>query len=202
MPATSPPPTCIRRSRVSPPAAFRCSPPRRITTPRARFTARRLAWSRESSSRHRRSIVLFRTVSVTAIAIGTAQYPTVTAAQYNVDVAMQQVKVAEVGACARPCRCRATSQQNNESSLATLSSFSASVLGQITVPIYQGGAEYSLIRQAKETPGAAAPQSRLSPAIRRASASCSSGRRPNCRKAQPGNGDEPGEGYRVRAQRR
>jgi hypothetical protein len=31
--------------------------------------------------------------------------------------------------------------------------FNAFVLGQLSVPIYQGGGEYSLIRQAKETLG-------------------------------------------------
>ena len=35
----------------------------------------------------------------------------------------------------------------------TVRRFNASVLGQLTVPIYQGGAEYSPIRQAKETLG-------------------------------------------------
>jgi outer membrane protein len=38
-------------------------------------------------------------------------------------------------------------------SLSTMESFSASVLGTLTIPIYQGGAEYSLIRQSKETLG-------------------------------------------------
>jgi outer membrane protein len=39
------------------------------------------------------------------------------------------------------------------SSLNTMESYNASVLGQLSVPIYQGGSEYSLIRQAKETLG-------------------------------------------------
>jgi outer membrane protein len=44
-------------------------------------------------------------------------------------------------------------QQSNEASLLTLKTFSASAVAQLVVPIYQGGAEYSLIRQAKETLG-------------------------------------------------
>ena len=44
-------------------------------------------------------------------------------------------------------------QQNNEGSLLGLKSFNALVLGQLSVPIYQGGSEYSLIRQNKETLG-------------------------------------------------
>jgi outer membrane protein len=39
------------------------------------------------------------------------------------------------------------------SSLSVMNSYNASVLGTLSVPIYQGGAEYSLIRQSKETLG-------------------------------------------------
>jgi outer membrane protein len=38
-------------------------------------------------------------------------------------------------------------------SLAIMESLSASIAAQLTVPIYQGGAEYSAVRQAKETLG-------------------------------------------------
>ena len=86
----------------------------------------------------------------TAVGIGTAQHPTVVAAQYSVDVATQQVKVAE-SALSPTVSLQGNVQQNNSTALATMQSFSASVLGQVTVPIYQGGSEYSLIRQAKET---------------------------------------------------
>jgi len=87
-----------------------------------------------------------------AVAVGVAESPTVIAAQYNVDVAMQQVKVAESG-LAPTVSVQGNVQQNYGSALATIQSFSASVLGQVSVPIYQGGSEYSLIRQAKETVG-------------------------------------------------
>ena len=98
----------------------------------------------------------------TAASIGAAQHPTVVAAQYNVDVATQQVKVAEA-ALAPTVSLQGNVQQQYGSALATLQSFSASLLGQITVPIYQGGSEYSLIRQAKETLG----QQRLNLAVAR-----------------------------------
>ena len=42
-------------------------------------------------------------------------------------------------------------QQSYEQSLTMYRSFGASAIAQLTVPIYQGGAEYSLIRQSKET---------------------------------------------------
>src|SRR5262249_59737588 len=43
--------------------------------------------------------------------------------------------------------------QQNESAENQLKTFNATGLAELTVPIYQGGAEYSLIRQAKETLG-------------------------------------------------
>ena len=39
----------------------------------------------------------------------------------------------------------------SNTSLTTLESFAASVAGQLTIPLYQGGTEYATIRQAKET---------------------------------------------------
>ena len=89
-----------------------------------------------------------------AVALASAGHPSVTSAQYNVDVALQQVKVAE-GAL-YPTLSLQGSFQKNYMALGTLNtyeSYSASVLGQLSVPIYQGGAEYSAIRQAKETLG-------------------------------------------------
>jgi outer membrane protein len=44
-------------------------------------------------------------------------------------------------------------QTPNAAVTTTLQVFNAFVQGQLTVPIYQGGAEYSTIRQAKETVG-------------------------------------------------
>jgi outer membrane protein len=87
-----------------------------------------------------------------AIGVATASHPTVASAQYNVDVAQQQVKVAE-GALYPTLSVQGSVLQSNESSLTSLKSFNALVLGQLSVPIYQGGSEYSLIRQAKETLG-------------------------------------------------
>ena len=88
----------------------------------------------------------------TAIGVATATHPTVTSAQYNLDAAQLQVKVAE-GALYPTLSLQTSAQQSNESSLTSLKSFNAAVLGQLSVPLYQGGAEYSLIRQAKETLG-------------------------------------------------
>ncbi len=87
-----------------------------------------------------------------AIAAGTALHPTVAAAQHNVDVAIHQVKVAE-GALYPSVTLQGSVQKNYEQALNSLESFSASVATQLSVPLYQGGSEYSAIRQAKETQG-------------------------------------------------
>src|SRR6478752_7088493 len=87
-----------------------------------------------------------------SVGVGTATHPAVTNAQYNVDAALLQVKVAE-GALYPTLALQGNVQQSYETSLLGLRTFNAAVIGQLTVPIYQGGAEYSLVRQAKETLG-------------------------------------------------
>jgi outer membrane protein len=89
-----------------------------------------------------------------AVSVASSSHPSVVTAEYNIDVAQQQVKVAE-GALAPTLSVTGNVQQNfmSASSLNVYQSYSASVLGTLSVPIYQGGAEYSLVRQAKETLG-------------------------------------------------
>ena len=87
-----------------------------------------------------------------AMAAGIAQNPVVTIAQHNVDVATHQVKVAE-GALYPTLSLQGSVQKNYELTLTSLQSFTASGSAQYSVPLYQGGAEYAAIRQAKETQG-------------------------------------------------
>ena len=88
-----------------------------------------------------------------SVGVATATHPAVTSAQYNVDAALLQVKVAE-GALYPTLSLQGNVLQSNEIGLNSSSRASTrAVLGQLSVPIYQGGAEYSLIRQAKETLG-------------------------------------------------
>jgi outer membrane protein len=89
-----------------------------------------------------------------AIAVGSANNPAVTTAEYNVDVALQQVKVAE-GQLYPTVTVQGSFNQNwlSTQALSVMKEYNASVLGTLSVPIYQGGAEYSAIRQAKETLG-------------------------------------------------
>jgi outer membrane protein len=89
-----------------------------------------------------------------AIDRGRVEHPTVNTAQYNVDVATHQVKIAE-GALAPTLSAigAVNKQYGSTQSLAVLETLNASLQAQLSVPIYQGGAEYAAIRQAKETLG-------------------------------------------------
>jgi outer membrane protein len=89
-----------------------------------------------------------------ALARAATQNPAITTAMFNVDVAVEQVKIAE--SALYPTLSLNGSMQKSygsATSLATLETLSGSVVGQLTVPIYQGGIEYATIRQAKETLG-------------------------------------------------
>jgi outer membrane protein len=87
-----------------------------------------------------------------AIARGRTEHPSITTAMYNVDVAALQVKVAE-GALYPTLAAVGNVQKSygSTANLAVLENLSASLGAQLTVPLYQGGAEYSVIRQSKET---------------------------------------------------
>src|SRR5256885_2189458 len=82
------------------------------------------------------------------------EHPSITVANYNVDVAVFQVKIAE-GALYPSLQLQGSVNKSfgSATNLNTLQNFSASIGGQLSVPIYQGGQEYATIRQAKETLG-------------------------------------------------
>jgi len=85
-----------------------------------------------------------------SVELGLTQNPNVTAAMFGIDVNYLQVKVNE-GALLPTVSLQASVQQSYEQTLTIYRSFGASAIAQVAVPIYQGGAEYSLIRQSKET---------------------------------------------------
>ena len=85
-----------------------------------------------------------------AVELSLIENPNVTAAMYGVDVNFLQVKVNE-GALLPSVTLQGSVQQAYEQTLISQRSFGASAIAQVNVPIYQGGAEYSLIRQSKET---------------------------------------------------
>ena len=87
-----------------------------------------------------------------AIAEGQSNSPSVLAAMYGVDVAELAVKISE-GALYPNVTLTASASYGGQPAYEVAHQGQASVLGQLTVPVYQGGAEFSAIRQAKETVG-------------------------------------------------
>jgi len=85
-----------------------------------------------------------------AVELSLIENPNVTAAMFGIDVNYLQVKINE-GALLPTVTFQAAVQQSYEQTLTVYRSFGASAIAQLSVPIYQGGAEYSLIRQSKET---------------------------------------------------
>ncbi|BAM89919.1 putative outer membrane protein TolC precursor [Bradyrhizobium oligotrophicum S58] len=76
--------------------------------------------------------------------------PSVTSAMYGIDVQYLQVRINE-GALLPTVNLQAQAQQSYESSIQSYRGFSASAVASVNVPIYNGGAEYALIRQSKES---------------------------------------------------
>ena len=85
-----------------------------------------------------------------AVELSLIENPNVTASMYGIDVQFLQVKVNE-GALLPTVTAQVVVQQAYEQQLQVFRSFGASAIAQVNVPIYQGGAEYSLIRQSKES---------------------------------------------------
>src|SRR6195256_3315433 len=120
-----------------------------LTTTRANF--RRIIGDEPQALAPGSPVDRFLPPSLTgAVELGLTQNPNVTAAMFGIDVSYLQVKVAE-GALLPTVTLQASVQQSNEQTLAISRSFGASAIAQLSVPVYQGGAEYSLIRQSKET---------------------------------------------------
>lgn len=82
--------------------------------------------------------------------ISLAENPNVTAAMYGIDVNFLNVKVNE-GALFPTVTLQASVQKGWQQTITSVRQFSASAVAQVSMPVYQGGAEYSLIRQSKET---------------------------------------------------
>lgn len=87
-----------------------------------------------------------------AVAAGVAENPSVTAAMFGVDVASLQVKIAE-GALYPTLALQGNIQQQYDSNILTPKLFTETGSVNLSIPIYQGGAEFSAIRQNKENLG-------------------------------------------------
>lgn len=86
-----------------------------------------------------------------AVDTGLTRHPAILASGYNVDTASFNVKVIE-GELLPTVGLQASVSHDNEYVGDTFTT-SAQVLGVVNVPIYEGGATYSRVRQAKETLG-------------------------------------------------
>jgi outer membrane protein len=85
-----------------------------------------------------------------AVELSLIENPNVTASMYGIDVNFLQVKVNE-GALLPTVTLQAAVQQQYQTNVTSPRTFGASAIAQVNVPVYQGGAEYSLIRQSKES---------------------------------------------------
>ena len=86
----------------------------------------------------------------TAVELSLIENPNVTAAMFGIDLSYLQVKVNE-GALLPTVTAVASIQEAYQPAITTPKQFLTSAIAQFNVPLYQGGAEYSLIRQSKET---------------------------------------------------
>jgi outer membrane protein len=88
----------------------------------------------------------------TALNLGMEAHPTVMQAQFAVDIATLQVKIAE-GALLPTVSAQGSVSRTTEPSTGVKRQNEATATASVTMPIYQGGAEYAAVRQAKETLG-------------------------------------------------
>ncbi|QOZ29725.1 TolC family outer membrane protein [Bradyrhizobium sp. CCBAU 51753] len=93
-----------------------------------------------------------------SIGLALREHPAVMAAGFDVDVASTSIRVAESSLMPNVSVQGSVSRaRDNDSTLSTFGTDQASVIGQVTQPIYDGGTAASQTRQAKEV----AAQSRL-----------------------------------------
>lgn len=88
----------------------------------------------------------------TALSIGLKEHPQILSALHLVDVSEAQVKVLE-GALYPTAGLQGAVQQRYDSQFPGDNAVSASIVGRLSIPLYEGGQTYSQIRQAKETVG-------------------------------------------------
>lgn len=87
-----------------------------------------------------------------AIVEGEQRSPSVLAAVYGVDIAELAVRISE-GSLYPNLSVSVNVSENTNPEYNVSRQFLASAVGQLTIPIYQGGGEYAAIRQSKETLG-------------------------------------------------
>ena len=88
-----------------------------------------------------------------AISISQIEHPAIVASLHGVDAALLQVKIAEGALYPTVGVTGSVTQQFDANGFPGLHVLAGSLMGQVTIPIYQGGAEYATTRQAKESLG-------------------------------------------------
>jgi outer membrane protein len=86
-----------------------------------------------------------------AITISQVEHPAITASLHGVDAAQLQVKIAEGALYPTIGISASVTQQYDANGTPGLHILNGQLMGQLTIPIYQGGAEYASTRQAKES---------------------------------------------------
>jgi outer membrane protein len=87
-----------------------------------------------------------------AVAEAFGKHPAIQATRHGVDTAQLQVKVAE-GSLLPTLNLEASAQRFSDPSPGVYNNFDMTAGLRLTVPLYQGGAEHSRVRQAKELTG-------------------------------------------------
>ncbi|WP_238270013.1 TolC family outer membrane protein [Methylobacterium cerastii] len=87
-----------------------------------------------------------------AIAIGLQEHPQILSALHAVDAAEAQVKVLE-GILYPTVSLQGAVRQAFDQQLPGYNAVTASIVGRVSIPLYQGGQEYAQIRQQKEVVG-------------------------------------------------
>jgi outer membrane protein len=85
-----------------------------------------------------------------AINISQVEHPAIVAAEHGVDVALLSIKVAEGALYPQVTVSAQLTQAYDVNSTPGMRQFNAEIVGQLKIPIYQGGAEYANIRESKE----------------------------------------------------
>jgi len=86
-----------------------------------------------------------------AISISQIEHPSIGASLHGVDAAQLQVKIAESALYPTVGVSASVTNQYDASGIPGFHVLSGQIMGNLTIPIYQGGAEYATTRQAKES---------------------------------------------------
>jgi outer membrane protein len=86
-----------------------------------------------------------------AISISQIEHPAISGSLHGVDAAELQVKIAEGALYPTVGLSASVSNQYDVNGIPGFKVLSGTITGQLTIPIYQGGAEYAATRQAKES---------------------------------------------------